>query len=467
MPSLSKTGSDPVLAVGMLCAVLWSGAGAASGPVPDTQELNRDPVALIHPPQRPLSAMAELGRKLFHDPRLSGSGRMSCAGCHDPERAYGPPGADAVMLGGPDLNTPGLRAVPSLRYLYRQPPFSIGPDASGDNDQKPTLTQQASRAAGRLRALKSADTPQVAAANLVPQGGLFWDGRVDTLQQQADGPMFNPIEMDAGDTTTFAAKLQGADYAEGFRRLFGAGIFRKPDMAVSEAMFAIARYEEEDQSFHPFSSKFDAWLAGRAHFTPAELKGYQAFNDPKRGNCAACHLDRPTRDRLPPLFTDFQYEALGAPRNAAIPANRDPAYFDLGVCGPARTDMQGQTQYCGMFLTPSLRNAAMRPVFFHNGVFHSLHEVLDWYVNRDLDPARFYPRDADGRTVAYDDLPENYRVNVDKTDAPFDRHPGDAPALSPAEMDDIIAFLKTLSDGYTPKPEHAPASTQKVAGSKR
>ncbi len=461
MQARTKTGIGWTWSTGLLlCAISGIGAGIAATP---DAGMNPDPVQLIHPPQRPLSTMAKLGRQLFHDPRLSGSGRMSCASCHDPDQAYGPPDKDAVMLGGPDLQRPGLRAVPSLRYLYRQPAFSIGPDTSVDNDQKPNITQQVSRAAGQTLALKTADATQVAAANLVPQGGLFWDGRTDTLQQQADGPMFSPFEMDGGDATTLAAKLQKADYAEDFRRLFGPGVFRKPEFAVSEAMFAIARFEEEDASFHPFTSKFDAWLAGKASLSPAEQRGYGAFNDPKRGNCAACHLDRPTRDRLPPLFTDFQYEALGVPRNAAIPANQDPKHFDLGICGPVRADMQSETQYCGMFLTPSLRNVALRSVFFHNGVFHSLHEVLDWYVNRDLDPARFYPKGPDGLTVAYDDLPESYRANVDKTDAPFDRHPGDAPALSPAEMDDIVAFLKTLSDGYTPS---QPTSTQKLAEAK-
>jgi cytochrome c peroxidase len=165
-------------------------------------------------------------------------------------------------------------------------------------------------------------------------------------------------------------------------------------------------------------------------------------------DCAACHLSKPTQDGLPPLFTDYQYEALGVPRNKAIPANRDPAYFDLGICGPYRTNMADQTQYCGMFLTPSLRNTAVRQVFFHNGVFHSLEEVLDWYVNRDLQPARFYPRDANGAVVKYDDIPAQYRANVDVTDAPFDRKPGDRPALNKQEIQDIIAFLRTLNDGY-------------------
>ena len=165
-----------------------------------------------------------------------------------------------------------------------------------------------------------------------------------------------------------------------------------------------------------------------------------------KADCAGCHLDQPTRDGLPPLFTDFQYEALGVPRNAAIPANRDPRYYDLGLCGPYRVDLRRQTQYCGMFLTPSLRNVATRHAFFHNGVFHSLAQVLDFYVERDLHPERFYAHDAAGRVIVYDDLPARYRANVDKVDAPFDRRPGDPPALTPAQMRDVIAFLDTLTE---------------------
>jgi cytochrome c peroxidase len=218
---------------------------------------------------------------------------------------------------------------------------------------------------------------------------------------------------------------------------------------MAEAMFAIARYQIEDSSFRPFTSKFDAWLEGKATLSAAETRGYLAFNDPAKGNCAACHLDKPTRDNLPPLFTDFQYEALGVPRNASIPANRDPDYHDLGICGPYRNDMHDQVQYCGMFLTPTLRNTATRNVYFHNGVFHSLDEVMDWYVNRDLHPERFYSKDASGNVVRFDDIPAQFRHNVDTADAPFDRHPGDQPALNTQEIQDVIAFLGTLNDGYT------------------
>ncbi len=411
--------------------------------------VNPHPAKLNIPPARPLSAMAQLGRKLFYDPRLSGSGQMACASCHDAAHAYGPPGEISVMIGGHDMHTAGFRAVPSLRYLYRQPSFAIGPDtSSGDNDAAATLQQQAQTAATHDKVLKTAQAPQAAAVNLVPQGGLFWDGRVDTLQQQASVPLLNPAEMAASAPEAVAKQIEQADYANDFRGLFGPNIFKDGRLLMAEAMFAIARYQIEDPSFHPFTSKYDAWLEGKSRLTAPEVRGYLAFNDPAKGNCAACHLDKPTQDGLPPLFTDFQYEALGVPRNATIPANHDPAYYDLGICGPYRTDMHDQVQYCGMFLTPSLRNTATRKVFFHNGAFHTLDEVLDWYVNRDLQPERFYSKDASGKVAKYDDLPAQYQSNVDTADAPFNRHPGDQPALNKQEIQDIIAFLRTLTDGY-------------------
>ena len=410
--------------------------------------INPHPARLARPDVQPLSAMAQLGRKLFYDANLSGSGKLSCSSCHDPSRAYGPPGAASVVMGGSDMHAAGFRAVPSLRYLYRQPNFAIAPDPSGDNDSALTLQQQAVKAGQQVRVLKSAAQPQAAATNLVPQGGLFWDGRVNTLQQQASGPLFNPAEMAASTPEAVAKQIENADYAADFRALFGANIFRNTSLLMAEAMFAIGRYQFEDQSFHPFSSKYDAWLEGKARLTPAEMRGYLAFDDPARGNCAACHLDKPAANGLPPLFTDFQYEALGVPRNAAIPANRDSTYYDLGICGPYRTDMKDQVQFCGMFLTPSLRNSATRKVFFHNGEFHTLEEVLDWYVNRDLQPERFYSKDASGAVVKYDDIPEKYRANADVADAPFNRKPGDQPALDKQEIADIIAFLGTLTDDY-------------------
>ena len=170
-------------------------------------------------------------------------------------------------------------------------------------------------------------------------------------------------------------------------------------------MFAVARYQVEEQSFHPYSSKYDHWLEGKARLTQAELHGLRLFNDPDKANCAGCHLSKAGSDGLPPMFTDYQYEALGVPRNTKLAINRDPAFFDMGICGPFRDDLKDQTQYCGMFLTPILRDAAARHVFFHNGVYRNLRQVLDFYVFRDTEPQRIYPT-LNGRVLNFDDLPE-------------------------------------------------------------
>jgi cytochrome c peroxidase len=300
-------------------------------------------------------------------------------------------------------------------------------------------------AVGTRHTPKTAANTSNSAANLVPQGGLFWDGRVDTLQEQALQPLLNPVEMANPNAGAVAAKLRQRPYAPMFVELFGASILDQPAQLVSEAMFAVARYQIEDPSFHPYTSKFDYWLEGKAHFTPAEMRGYVLFNDPEKANCGGCHLDKPTPDGIPPVFTDGQFEALGAPRNRKLLANRDPTFFDLGICGPFREDMREQTQFCGMFMTPTLRNVATRRVFFHNGVFTSLKQVMDFYAFRDVAPGKVHPGGE-----KYDDIPPRYQANVDTVDPPFDRNLGDPPAITEQDEDDIIAFLQTLTDGYRP-----------------
>ncbi|MDE1893459.1 MAG: cytochrome-c peroxidase [Xanthomonadaceae bacterium] len=425
------------------------GQAAAAGPA----GVNPHPIHLLLPPVQPLSAVARLGRRLFFDPSLSASGRQSCASCHSPGYGYNPPDKRAVQPGGPDLKSVGYRPPPSLAYLYRQQPFSIGPDTSSV-DIPVNLNAVAASLRNVPRVPKSAGMPPPAA--MVPQGGLFWDGRADSLQRQALLPALSPVEMANASVSAIARKLARTRYRDRFAQLFGPTIFQAPRQLVAEAMFAIARYQVEDPSFHAFTSKYDAWLQGHARLTPAELRGMHLFNDPAKGNCAACHLSRPGRDGLPPLFTDSQYEALGVPRNPRLAPNRDPHFFDLGLCGPYRKDLARQTQYCGMFLTPTLRNVDRRAVFFHNGVYRSLKQVLDFYNLRSVQPERIYPRDSDGVTVLYNDLPKDLRGNVDSTDAPFNRHRGDLPPLSALDIQDIIAFIHTLDDGYAPPRASAP-----------
>ena len=153
----------------------------------------------------------------------------------------------------------------------------------------------------------------------------------------------------------------------------------------------------------------------------------------------------------PPQFSDLQYEALGVPRNVALADTKDSNYFDLGVCGPIRKDIAEQTQFCGMFKTPTLRNTAVRRAFFHNGVFQTLQQVMDFYNFRDTKPENVYPLGADGKPQKYNDIPAQYHANVDVSDAPFNRHVGETPAMTAQDEADIIAFLNTLNDGYQPE----------------
>jgi cytochrome c peroxidase len=242
-----------------------------------------------------------------------------------------------------------------------------------------------------------------------------------------------------------AAALQRASYAEDFRKAFGPDVFDDPGRAYSVALLALERFELDDPSFHPYDSKYDDYLDGKAQLTPQELRGKALFDDPQRGNCAVCHLDRKGVDGSHPLFTDYQFEALGVPRNPEILANNKPDYYDEGLCGPLRYD-QAQTEYCGQFKTPTLRNVATRGVFFHNGRFHTLKEALRFYVRRDTDPRLWYPAADSGAVDKFDDLPAALRGNVDITDKPLTLGEGAAPAWTDAEVDDVIAFLQTLTD---------------------
>jgi len=278
-----------------------------------------------------------------------------------------------------------------------------------------------------------------------PKGGFGWDGRFNTLREQAAFPLLAANEMANRSPEAVVAKLRRAAYAEEFRRVFGAQVFDDPVMAYGAALAALERFELDDVSFHPFTSRYDAYLDGKAELSEPEKRGLALFDDPKRGNCASCHLDRKGADGSHPLFTDYEFEALGVPRNPEIAANRASEYFDMGLCGPLRGDQAGDTKFCGLFKTPTLRNVATRGVFFHNGRFHSLRDALRFYVRRDTNPGDWYPTAA-RQVVKFDDLPLALRGNIDTVDEPLNRKEGETPAWSDAEIEDVIAFLKTLTD---------------------
>ena len=353
--------------------------------------------------------LTALGRAIFFDAELSPSGAVSCASCHDPRHAYGPPDADALKL--------GFRAAPSLRYLNSLPPFSEHTFDNGGDDS----------------------------TDLGPTGGHTWDGRAASAREQARLPLLSPEEMGGPSAEAVAARLRIAPYAAQLRALFGADVFERPGAAFDAALMALEVFQQSPADFYPFSSRYDAMLRGQATLSPQEQRGLALFEDPAKGNCASCHLSQRKPDGAFPLFTDFGHIAIGVPRNTAIKANADAAFFDLGLCGPLRTDLADHPEYCGRFRTPTLRNVAVRRSFFHNGAVHTLEDTVRFYAQRDTDPARWYGRAPDGSARRFDDLPARYHGNVN-TEAPFGAPPGAAPALSEAEIADVVAFLKTLTD---------------------
>ena len=368
------------------------------------------------------AALAALGKQAFFDASLSASGRQSCASCHSPDHAYGPPDASPTQAGGERMDRQGLRAVPSLRYvLARTPRWS-------KEYQRDPIEREIE-------------------IETVPFGGFDRDGRFDTLQDQASAPLLDAREMANHDLAAIAARLRAASYAPTFVQLFGAQGLSDDSRAVAGLAQALERFELDDPSFHPYSSKFDRFLQGRATLSPREARGLQVFADPHKGNCASCHPVQKGADGSPPLLTDFSFAALGVPRNRKLAANADPRFFDEGLCGPLRQpDAVWKDKFCGMFKTPSLRNVAARRALMHNGAFTDLPSAVRFYAERDIHPERWYPRDAKGRVDRFDDLPIGHRGNVDRLTPPMDRKPGDPPALDDADVHDIVAFLRTLTD---------------------
>jgi len=409
----ASTGRALIAAATLICANASGNPVAPKGTTP----FYGAPFEKIPTP----AAMTAVGRALFFDKSLSASGSLACASCHDPAHFYGPPNDLAVQRGGMDGRQFGVRSVPSLRYTQGIPPFT---EHYFEDEGDDSIDQG-------------------------PAGGRTWDGRAQSTHEQAQLPLFSPFEMANRSPEEVVAKVQSAPYAAQFRQAFGESVFKDKSLAFKGILLSLETFQQDPADFYPYSSKYDAYLRHQATLTPEEARGLAAFNDVKKGNCARCHPSA-MRHGAFPQFTDFGFVAVGAPRNRAIPANAGKDYYDLGLCGPLRTDLKASTQYCGMFRSPSLRNVATRRVFFHNGVFHRLDDVVRFYAERDTQPQKWFPRAADGSVLKFDDLPEKFRGNVD-VEPPFDRQPGDKPALGEQDVRDIVAFLKTLTDGFQPK----------------
>jgi cytochrome c peroxidase len=277
-----------------------------------------------------------------------------------------------------------------------------------------------------------------------PVGGLFWDGRAAGFADQARFPLLAANEMNNPSLAAVVAKVAASDYAATLRAAWGDEVFATVDGAWKAIAVSLERFQKSAE-FAPFSSKFDAVLRGQASFTEQEQRGQSLFLIAQKGNCAACHtLNADSRRPEDSLFTDFGYHVLGVPRHAAI---AQAGEYDLGLCGPARSDLSADKQWCGSFRTPTLRNIAKTAPYMHNGRFATLREAVAFYATRDTEPQRWYPG-----AEPFDDLPPPLRGNVDRDTRPYHRQPGQRPALRDDEIDDIVAFLHTLTDGFSARP---------------
>lgn len=397
--------------------------------------------------QRSFTPRERLGLRLFFDSNLSEPVGTACASCHDPRRAF--TGNNATLVGvsvGSRSDQFGTRDAPTTMYLASAPRFNrSGIESDGKR---------------------------------VPAGGLFWDGRADTLEEQAKQPFFNAVEMNNADAPALIAKVAKSAYAAEFRKEWGADIFKNPDAALDAVAASIAAFERT-RVLQPFTSKFDHVMRGQAQFTEQEQRGLSLFTIRQKGNCAQCHIvDTDSRVPEKSLFTDFSYRALGVPRSQRIPKNADPAFIDLGLCerapvagvkpGAAATAPQAgvaaakpsvqDPAACGLFKTPTLRNIAVTAPYMHNGFFDHLRDAVAFYATRDTNPERWYPPGK-----KFDDLPAQYHANVDVDTPPYQRRPKQRPQLNDEEIDDIVAFLFTLTDGYNPKSGGIDISSQPSA----
>jgi cytochrome c peroxidase len=368
--------------------------------------------------ESPLTPKEELGKSLFFDKNLSAEGNQACAACHDPAVGYTGPNQEVNTSGGV---YPGSVAG---RYGNRKPPAAAyagsAPNLHYDKESEAWF------------------------------GGMFWDGRAtgdtlgDPLAEQAQGPFLNPLEQALPDAQALCLKVKASSYAKLFEEVWGAGSLDcEKDVTGTYERIArsIAAYERSSE-VNPFTSKYDYYLAGKATLTAQEALGLELFNG--KANCANCHVSQPGPNGEPPVFTDFTYDNLGSPKNPANPFYTMPAEFnpdganwvDYGLGAYLKSAGQSADVYepeMGKHKVPTLRNVALAPsadvvkAYGHNGYFKSLEQIVHFYNTRDVGD---WPEPEVSANMNTEEL-GNLGLTQDEEAA-------------------LVAFLKTLSDGYQP-----------------
>jgi len=334
-----------------------------------------------------------LGKLIFEDQNLSQPAGQSCASCHQSNQFYADPGKAVSPGANPVLH--GNRNAPSIAYVKFTPNLFWNKEEA------------------------------------LWMGGFFLDGRATSLQEQAAGPFLNPLEMGNQNPGQVVSKVKGSSYKILFEQVYGVNIWADTVVAFDAITDAIVAYENGPE-FALFNSKYDYYLQGRVTLSPKEKQGLELFEAQDKGNCAACHPSQQGDNGEPPLFTDYSYDNLGQPANSRLafyklakPFNPQGInYIDYGLA--QNPNINNGPDEKGKFKVSTLRNIAGTAPYLHNGVFDTLKEVVEFYNERDV---------SDRWKKA--EVTENR--NTEEL--------GDL-KLSELEVDAIVAFLKTLNDGY-------------------
>ncbi len=354
--------------------------------------------------------LAAMGRQIFFDRNLSTPAGQACVSCHDPRHAFTDPNHDFAVSRGVLSDRLGSRNAQSVAY------------------------------AGFSPVLHYDDTPQPGTHEGMYVGGFFWDGRAKSLEDQVKEPFLNPLEMHNPDREAVMRSVGQAPYAGRLSQACGVASLDRVEEGYDCVAKALAAYLRSPE-VSPFTSKFDAWRAGKASLTEAEARGFALFTD--KAKCSNCHAVEGGPDGKV-LFTNFGHQNTGIPRNSDLPFYRLPLalnpagekFVDRGLgdaLRKARVAEAVAAKEDGKFKIPSLRNCAVTAPYMHNGVFKTLREVAVFNNTRDV-----------GNWPA-PEVPRNIHRHVHPMPGTFGRL-----GLIDQEVDDIEAFLGTLTDGYKP-----------------
>ena len=343
---------------------------------------------------------ALLGQILFFDNNLSFHGNQSCSSCHSPDTAFvdlRENSADKIVSQGDDPKLFGTRNAPTMLYASYAPEFHY--------DEK--------------------------IQDYV--GGQFWDGRAKNLSEQAGGPPINPVEMGMPDKLSVAKRIYNTPmYFMLLTQHYGEATWDSVDSVYAAMEDALAVFQKEKRLLHPFDSKYDKSLQDKYAMTAQEKRGQQLFFDNTKTNCSNCHQAQHAEHKEE-TFTNYRYYNMGVPKNQRLIAHNQLGqdFIDNGLLDNPM--VKGDQRQKGKFKVPTLRNIAVTAPYMHNGVFKHLRTALEYFDHfnnpaRKLNPETQQPWDA----------PE-YAATMNQDDLK-------APALSDEQLDDLEAFLKTLTD---------------------